>query len=91
MASKSVIDECKAYAIVEHGDDDALIGSLADAAEEYLRGAGIQRTADNEQRYMLALKSMVAFWYDNRESGADTTTLPAVARTLVNQLKLEAL
>ncbi len=59
------IDELKNYLKVDEDDDDDLIKCLQLAAEEYLLNNGIIQCYEKEL-YKLAIKLLVAYWYDNR-------------------------
>ncbi len=63
----------------------ATVESLADAAIEYL---GIPYSADSKL-YELALKGLVAHWYDNRDaiSPSSMTETPLGLRQIINKLK----
>lgn len=72
------------YCREDDPDMGNLLESLADAAEEYLGGAGIGRTAQNLKRYDLAVMAMALYWRDN-PGGAN---FPEGTQNLINQLKL---
>lgn len=67
----------------------SVVQSLAEAAVEYLANAGIRYSADSAL-YELALKGLVAHWYDNRDaiSPASNAQTPLGLRTIITQLKL---
>lgn len=87
------LSEVKAYLRVDTNEDDGLIQTLMDAAEEYLAGAGIVEGAGNRARYALAVKGLCLHWYDFRGDAAVGTAveLPTGLRAVINQLKLEGL
>ena len=71
------------YCREDDPDMGDLLESLADAAEEYLGGAGITRTTQNQNRYDLAIKAMALYWRDNPGGNS----FPEGTQTLINQLK----
>lgn len=82
------LERLKRYMRIEHDEDDALIQSLADAADAYLTNAGISERGD--PRRELALHGLVLHWYDNRAALAESTNpieLPLGLRQVINQLK----
>lgn len=58
--------ELKLYLRVDNDDDDQFIETLQQAAIEYLINAGVVQT-DNAL-YALAVKLLVAHWYENRQA-----------------------
>lgn len=78
----------KAYA-KSADEDDALVESLIDAAEQYLYTAGVAPGSCPYSLYELAVKGMVLHWYDNR-AAVDTSSPPDFEpgiRSVINQLK----
>lgn len=47
-------------------EDDELIGSLIEAATDYLEQTTGKKYSDNSQLFVLAVKMLVAHWYENR-------------------------
>ena len=47
-------------------EDDELIGSLIEAATDYLEQTTGKTYSDNSQLFVLAVKMLVAHWYENR-------------------------
>ena len=80
----------KEYMRVETDEDDTLITTLYNAAEQYLGNAGVWKTAENSALYMLALHGLTLHYYDHRDSEGDETAFPSALRPVLNQLKLTA-
>ena len=79
----------KAYAKT-NDEDDALVQSLIDVAEQYLYNAGVEPGNVPYSLYEFAVKGMVLHWYENR-AAVDTSSPPDFEpgiRTVINQLKL---
>ena len=60
------LSELKLYLRVEIDADDVFIETLRQAAVEYLTNAGVIQTDD--ALYALAVKLLVAHWYENRQA-----------------------
>ena len=60
------LSELKLYLRVENDADDVFIATLRQAAVEYLTNAGVIQTDD--ALYALAVKLLVAHWYENRQA-----------------------
>lgn len=88
MATVS-LEDVKSYARIDGEEEDALVGSLIDAAEEYLAGAGIYPGLAPEALYQLAVKGIFLHWYEQRNvtDGAAPTDFAAGVRLTINQLK----
>ena len=68
-----------------------LLGDLLSAADDYLRNAGCS-PFESEALYDQAVKGLVLHWYDNRNAIAyNRTMVPLGLRTIINQLKMEAM
>ena len=65
MATVS-LDAVKAYARVDGDEEDALLESLTNAAEEYLSNAGIDPGLSAPALYQLAVCGIVLHWYEQR-------------------------
>lgn len=61
------LEELKKYLSVDYDEDDELLSSLMEAAEEYLLNAGIKKNY-TKKLYTLAVKLLVKNWYDDEES-----------------------
>lgn len=82
------LEPVKAYAKAGD-DDDAVIQSLIDAAEDYLAGAGVYPGYAPNSTYEMAVKGIVLHWYENR-AAVDTSSPPDFEpgiRAVINQLK----
>ena len=93
MATVS-LEAAKAYARIDGDEDDALVESLIEAAEEYLAGAGVYPGLAQEALYQLAVKGIVLHWYEQRNAtersateGRAPTDFAAGVRLIINQLK----
>lgn len=88
MATVS-LEAVKAYARVDGDEEDALLDSLTDAAEEYLSNAGIDPGLSAPALYQLAVCGIVLHWYEQRNiaAGAAPTDFPVGIRLTINQLK----
>lgn len=87
MATVS-LEAAKAYARIDGDEDDALLESLIEAAEEYLAGAGVYPGLAPEALYQLAVKGIVLHWYEQRNvTDGAPTDFAAGVRLTINQLK----
>ncbi len=86
MANMSDIQEAKLYMRIDEPDDDALVGSLYAAAEEYMRNAGILEDRGS-YLYKLALWGLMLHWYEHPQALADGQQIPEGTRIIINQLK----
>ena len=84
----------------EFADDTGVVSTLTglyETAVEYMSDAGVTRVTANQNRYDLAVNSLVLQWYDPmRRAGdeaedADQIKEPPGFRRLLNQLKMSAL
>lgn len=80
------LSELKAWARVDHEEDDTLIEGLGIAAREYVETA-TGRTFDQEvpERAKIAIKAVAAHFYEHR--GDTDAEPPAHVRRLVGQLR----
>lgn len=85
MMDEAVLAALKAHCRVDHDDDDALLESYYSAAIHYLEGAGVEMP--ESPLYELAVKGLVAGWYDGEEFNSGVTV---GTRQIINQLKLSA-
>ena len=60
------IEEIKLFLRVDGTDEDLTIAGLQIAAENYIGGAGVIKDYSNDL-YKLAVKLLMAHWYENRE------------------------
>ena len=88
MATVS-LEAVKAYARVDGNEEDALLESLTNAAEEYLTNAGIDPGLSAPALFQLAVCGIVLHWYEQRNiaTGAAPTDFPVGIRLTINQLK----
>lgn len=59
------LEELKIYLKIDDNEEDIFIQTLQTSAEEYLTNAGIIKDYSKEL-YKLAIKILVAHWYENR-------------------------
>lgn len=64
-------------------EQEELAVSMADAAEEYLEGAGVVFSERNAWRFAQVVKAAALFWMDN----PDMPAFPDGLRRSINQLK----
>jgi uncharacterized phage protein (predicted DNA packaging) len=95
------LQELKDFARIDGTDDDALVTSLGVAAQEYIEQAtGKTFTDPMPERAALAIKALVATWYEQRgpvvarekvegvsEISYRPNTAPAHVRALIHQLR----
>lgn len=62
--------EIKDYLKITDDEEDEIVESLQVAAEEYLTNAGVKKDYD-KKLYVLAIKLLIAHWYDNRMIQSD--------------------
>ena len=88
MATVS-LETVKAYARIDGDEEDALLKSLPNAAEEYLTNAGIDPGLSAPALFQLAVCGIVLHWYEQRNiaTGAAPTDFPVGIRLTINQLK----
>lgn len=88
MATVS-LETVKAYARIDGDEEDALLKSLTNAAEEYLTNAGIDPGLSAPALFQLAVCGIVLHWYEQRNiaTGAAPTDFPVGIRLTINQLK----
>lgn len=88
MATVS-LETVKAYARIDGDEEDALLKSLTNAAEEYLTNAGIDPGLSAPALFQLAVCGIVLHWYEQRNiaAGAAPTDFPVGIRLTINQLK----
>ncbi|MCY8609887.1 phage gp6-like head-tail connector protein [Bacillus paralicheniformis] len=80
------LEEMKEYLRVDGDEENALISSLIDAAEKYMKNSGAKDT-DNEL-YNLAIKMLVTGWYEDRGSMSDGKNKLAYSlQSIILQLK----
>lgn len=85
-----LLEEIKLYLKIYDDSDDVEINSFIIAAENYLKNAGVvtESLSDNEL-YKLAVKMLVAHWYDNRgiETSSKVSNISLSINALITQLK----
>lgn len=90
MAEKVLLtlEETKLWLRVDGNEEDSLIQTLIDAAEQYLHDAtGRRWTAANKTAKICAL-ALVAEWYENRDqTGESNRTVRPAIQSMIMQLK----
>lgn len=84
------IEELKLYLRVDGDSDDAIIMTMQQAAIEYLTNAGIKES--EKPLYQLAIKLLVAHWYENRQAvviGQVSKQLEYSLQSIMMQLMFE--
>jgi uncharacterized phage protein (predicted DNA packaging) len=81
------LDEVKTWLRVDFSEDDALITTLINAAEEYLKNAtGITFDATNHLAKIFCM-TLIADWYENREMiGKVTDQTRPIIQSILTQL-----
>lgn len=89
------ISEIKLYLRITHDDEDALIESFCEAAENYIRqktGKSKKGADDiaNDVLYKQTVKLMVAHWYENRAviSPSATNKISHTVDALIDHISL---
>jgi len=89
----SVNQTIKDYLRVSGTDEDTLIIALETAAHEYLENIGIPAAANStKELYLLAVKFLVAHWFDNRNTvivGTISKELEFTLTAITTQLYLK--
>ena len=83
------LEELKIYLKIDDNEEDIFIKTLQTSAEEYLTNAGIIKDYSKEL-YKLAIKILVAHWYENREVetiGKNVTKIAFSLDVILIQLK----
>lgn len=91
MAEPVELSELKAWARVEHDDDDTLLTNLGIAAREFVEQATGKTFTEGEapERAGVAIKALVAHWYEFREPAVIGTTaqVPMHVSRIIHQLR----
>lgn len=83
---ESFMIEIKEFLRVGFDEDDDSIFSLIIAAESYLENAGCLINYENFL-FILAIKILVAHWYENREAVGNSNKLSYSLDNIITQLK----
>lgn len=81
------LDEVKTWLRVDFTDDDALLTTLINAAEQYLKNAtGITYDSTNHLAKLFCM-TLIADWYENREMiGKATNQTRPIIQSILTQL-----
>ncbi|TDQ39233.1 head-tail connector protein [Aureibacillus halotolerans] len=80
-----MLDDVKSYLKVEWEDEDVLLSSLITAADQYVQNAvGV---IANDELYKLAIKFLVAHWFENREVVGKVNNMPHALDAVLTQLQ----
>ncbi|SFA55827.1 uncharacterized phage protein (possible DNA packaging) [Parageobacillus thermantarcticus] len=81
------LDEVKTWLRVDFTDDDALLTTLINAAEQYLKNAtGITYDSTNHLAKLFCM-TLIADWYENREMiGKATDQTRPIIQSILTQL-----
>lgn len=92
MASPKELEAAKRYMRVDGDEDDEVIAALYDAAELYLRNAGINEVVEvkNLPLFNLCVWSLTLHYYDHRDAVGSEAEIPTGLRPILNQLKMAA-
>ncbi len=90
MAEPVSLAELKAFARIDHDNDDTLVASLGIAAREFVETATGRTLVDAEtpERAKIAIKALATHWYEFREPAlvGGVSEVPFHVRRLINQL-----
>jgi uncharacterized phage protein (predicted DNA packaging) len=81
------LEEAKNWLRVDFSDDDALITTLINAAEEYLKNATGVEFNENNHLAKLFCMTLISDWYENREMiGKTTDQTRPIIQSILTQL-----
>lgn len=80
----------KLYMKQDSDDDDDVIRAVYAAAQIYLHNGGVEKPAENDALYNLALWSLTLHYYDHRDAVGNEAAIPVGLRPIINQLKQDA-
>jgi uncharacterized phage protein (predicted DNA packaging) len=81
------LEEAKNWLRVDFSDDDALITTLINAAEEYLKNATGVEFNENNHLAKLFCMTLISDWYENREMiGKATDQTRPIIQSILTQL-----
>lgn len=80
--------DLKAFARVDHDDEDATLSTLLAAATDYVEAAtGRDYSTDAPDRAHVAIVALATHWYQNRELTGEAYVVPFHVRSLCHQLR----
>ena len=62
-----MIEEVKQYLRLDGSEEDTFLASLIDAAKLYIKNATDVEVDESIEFHKLAIKLLIAHWYENRE------------------------
>jgi len=81
------LDEAKLYLRVDSADEDALISTLIEASEEYLRNATGREFDEGNRLAKLFCLALVTDWYENRQyTGRPSENVRPILTSILAQL-----
>lgn len=83
------LEEVKQYLRIDDGEEDYLIDSLIRASHQYLVNAGVNEDSidNNQELYRLAMKLLIAHWYEKREITGKAEQLAFSLSAILMQLR----
>lgn len=81
------LEDMKKYLRVDGSDEDDLITSLIESAEQYIINT-TGKTNNGSALYLLCEKIFVAHWYENRGIVGEEIELPQAGQALLTHIKL---
>ena len=84
------LEQAKEYLRIDEDltEDDELIGGLIEAATDYLEQTTGKEYSDDSQLFVLAVKMLVAHWYENRSVFSTKTNVNNLPNASVKPLNL---
>lgn len=83
------ISETKEYMSIDYNEDDALIQRCRNAAEAFLKNAGvIKLELESDSLYELAADMLTEHWFDNRGVMGEGKEIPLGLDSIIVQLRL---
>ena len=83
------LDELKQFLRIEHSEEDLLLSSLIQTADDFIKTA-THKAADNTAgRFKLAQMLIAGHWYENRGATGKAEQLPYHLESLLIQITCE--
>lgn len=87
------LERFKAYARIDHADEDALITAMLTAADSAVRDmTGKDPPQAGDELFDMAVLQLAAHWYENRTPVTDTAVneVPFTLQVLLNHIALSS-